>query len=276
MMQTKGKEGLNSKKIILIALKTFGYTFIVIMLFICSTFYLTPRLSLKISQVIGCKKAQESCYEKIYDKTNSISDLYNLVLIEQQLGDYKKELGYINAMLAKKEYSDFCKTLDSASLKTITSKELIPYSCDANAYIIGQKVTCMYKMGEDLDIFVLAQTSAGELTDLSLATYIDVIHNDDLLTNAQKIEMINSFKMQGLIKNSVYENSETIIEKRINQIKSELGEDNGLDREILLQYSLVRYYRANYLIYNYLDDEDQAETYKDLYNEENSKLVALY
>ena len=275
MTETK-ENNTESKKVFKIALKTLSFVFCGLMFFICLCFCLMPQFSLKISGLIGSKRAEEHGYERIYAKSGNNSDLYNLILFNQQEKDLSDELKYINELLSKKDYNEFCKAVDEASLKAVTLKELIPYSCDANAYIRGQKVACMYGLKEDLETYVLVQTSAGELSDLSVAVYVDLINEDESLTATQKSEKIISLMNKGLIVGGAYSGASEIINKRIDKLKLELLKDNSEAREIILQYSLARMYKANWLINSHLDNNVLAEEYRVLYNSENAKLKLLY
>ena len=71
-----------------------------IILAVCAAFFymisvmfiLAPNFDAKIFNFLGCKKAEESCLVQVYEKSDAITDLYNVVLIEQQLNNYEKEL----------------------------------------------------------------------------------------------------------------------------------------------------------------------------------------
>lgn len=275
MTETK-ENNIENKKMLKIALKTLSYVFCGIMFFICLSFCLMPNFSLKISTLIGSSRAQENCYERIYEKSGKNSDLYNLILFNQQQKDTIDELKYINELLNKKDYNEFCKAADAASLKAVTLKELIPYSCDTNAYVRGQKVSCMYALKENIETYVLVQTSAGELSDLSVAVYIDLINEDETLTSIQKSEKVISLMNKGLIVSGSFNGAEAIIADRVNDLKIELEKDNDESREIILQYSLVRMYKASWLINSYTDNNEKAEEFRVMYNSANEKLKSLY
>lgn len=258
------------------ALKTLSYVFIGVMLFICACFHLSPTLSLKISQYLGSANAQEIAYERIYEKSGENADLYNLILFNQKQNDLSDELKYINELMSKKNYNEFCKALDKASFSEVESKELIPYMCDTNAYLRSQKVICTYKLGECDEIYLIVQTSAGELSDLSVAVYIDLIHEDKDLTSTEKTEKISQFANKGIVVNQEFKGADAIIDTRIEDISAKLAERLEVEERIIMQYSLVRFYKAKYIINSYLGNETEKENYRVLYNNENAKLVALY
>lgn len=277
MTETKENVSLDAKRVAKIALKTLSSIFIGIMFALMVVFFVAPSFSLKISKVFGSLKGQEVCYERMYAQSGNIADLYNLILVNEQQNDYESEFAYINQITKKTNYKEFCEAVDKASVSKVKSKELIPYTCDTNAYIRSQKVKCMYKMGEDQVVEVVVQTVSGELSDVSIAVYVDLINEDNLLTDKQKTEKIVELMNKNIIVSGSSTGTQTILNDRIEEIKNELAKDDlSLARKIVLEYSLVRIYRAEYLINVYLDDEVAAENYKDLYNAENAKLVSLY
>ena len=278
MTETNEKVKLETKRVAKIALKTISNLFIGIMFTLMVVFFVAPSFSLKISKTFGSLKGQEVCCERMYVQSGNITDLYNLILINDQQNDYESELGYINQITKKSNYAEFCKSLDEASLEKITSKELIPYSCDVNAYLRRQKVLCLYNLGEDLTTEVIVQTASGSLSDISIAIYIDLINEDESLAEVKKTEkIVDLMKNKGIIVGGSFSKTDKILENRINSIKEELAkEDISLANEIILQYSLVKLYRAEYLISVYLDDEAAADKFKALYNSENAKLINLY
>ena len=277
MTETNENVKLDTKRVAKIALKTISNLFIGIMFALMVIFFVAPSFSLKISKAFGSLKGQEVCYERLYIQSGKISDLYNLILINEKQGDIENEFAYINQITKKSNYKEFCEAMDKASILKITSKELIPYTCDVNAYIRSQKVECMYMLGEDQTIEVVVQTVSGELTDISLAVYVDLINEDETLTEKQKTENFVELMGKNIIVGGASAGTQTILNDRIEDIKTELDKtDLTLARRILLEYSLVRIYRAEYLINVYLDDATASENYKDLYNAENAKLVQLY
>ena len=191
MTETKENVTIDFKRVSKIALKTLSNLFIGIMFAFCVIFFVAPSFSLKISKTFGSLKGQELCYERIYTQSGNIADLYNLILINDQQDDYESAVAYINQITKMSNYSEFCGSLDEASLEKIGSNlELIPYSCDANAYIRRQKVVCMYNLDGDLTTEVLVQTVSGSLSDVSIAVYIDLINDDESLTESKKIEKV--------------------------------------------------------------------------------------
>lgn len=277
MTETKENVSFDTKRVAKIALKTFSNLFVGIMFALMVVFFVAPSFSLKISKAFGSLKGQEVCYERMYAQSGKITDLYNLILINEQQNDYENEFAYINQITKKSNYKEFCEAVDKASVLKVKSKELIPYTCDVNSYIRSQKVECMYKMGEDQTIEVVVQTVSGELSDVSIAVYVDLINDDELLTDKQKTEKIVELMGKNIIVSGASASTQTIMSDRIDEIKTELSKDGlSAERRIILQYSLVRLYRAEYLINVYLDDSVAAESYKTFYNAENAKLVQLY
>ena len=71
--------------------------------FISMMFFISPKVDAKIFKFFGAKKAEEACYIRVYDKSQSKADLYNLILIESELENYDKELYYLNILMNDEE-----------------------------------------------------------------------------------------------------------------------------------------------------------------------------
>ena len=80
MEERTNEESVDVKKGLKIALKTLVSCFVVIMFMICSIFVLFPKMSLKINDVLGLKKAKELNYQMIYNRSSKITDLYNVII----------------------------------------------------------------------------------------------------------------------------------------------------------------------------------------------------
>ena len=93
-MKGTSNEKLLTKKVWLNSLKLFGKivlaVFFVYFYTIAALFVFVPKFDAKIFKFFGMKKAEEVCYVRIYEKSGSNADLYNLILIESELGNDEK------------------------------------------------------------------------------------------------------------------------------------------------------------------------------------------
>ena len=142
-MEQVAEEKVFDKQIWLNSLKIFGKIFfclVVSFFYVISVmFFIQPKFDAKIFNYFGLTKAEESCYEQIYRKSNSSVDLYNLILFEQQIGNTNKELLYINELFAKDDYEDFCDKLDKSSIENAgANKTLIATVGDVDSFLISR------------------------------------------------------------------------------------------------------------------------------------------
>ena len=71
---------------------------------ISALFFLAPNFDAKIFNFFGIVRAEEACYEMQYKKSGQLSDLYNLVLFEQEHSNKEKELEYITELMSDDEF----------------------------------------------------------------------------------------------------------------------------------------------------------------------------
>ena len=270
MENVSKEESINWKIGLKIGLKTFVACFIGIMFIISSIFVLFPKMSLKINNALGFVKLKELNYQMIYDRSDKITDLYNVIVCEGELEKYSKELEYIDEMLKREDYDEFCSTMDKASLKSVSDKSMIPYSVNVNGYLMSRKVICMYNLSiNGIDSYIYRQAGVGKLAEYSFSTYVDLVYEDDSLTDAQKREKL-SFLME-MFDVSGIELSE-LVEKRIENINNNLKIEKNVEKQIALQYTLVRIYRSRYYIYEALGDESKKIENKTAYETAKTNL----
>ena len=271
MTEENSDKKLEYKTNIIIALKTLCFCFICLALFLCSVFVLFPNTSAKISQVLGFKHIEGLSYQKIYQRSGKITDLYNVIIFEQEQKHYETELKYVDIMLERDDYGGFCDNLDKASIKNSTDKNLIAYTANSNAYFLSRKVICCYKLGKTIDNFVFGQLKNGKITEQSYATYVDLIFEDESLTSAekqQKISQMIELEISG-------ENLIDLLNLRINNINDKISIETDDNKKIILTYCLMRTYRANYFVYDVLGDDTKKEDNYNLYNTAKINLSSL-
>ena len=224
METTSKEENINLKNGLKIGLNTLIACFVVIMFSLTFIFVLFPKFSLKINNSLGLDKVKELNYQMIYNRSEKITDLYNVILYEGELGKHSKELGYIDEMIAREDYNEFCETMDKASLKSVKDKNMIPYSVNVNGYLLSRKVICLYNLKkEGIDTYVYRQTSLGKISEYSFSTYVDLIYNDNSLTDAQKRE-----KFAFLMNINEVKNNELISQSELLDLRLEYDEDNSI------------------------------------------------
>ena len=265
MLDNTDEEVVDYKSGIIIALKTLGICFVCFSFVICAIFSLFPKMSIEISQIFGFSKVEELSYQRVYKQSGKITDLYNVIILEQRQKNYSAELKYIDEMLTKADYDSFCASMDTASLKKVDDKNMIPYSCNVNEYLLSRKIICMYNLKKDSTQFVYDQTNEGSVIELCFVTLVDLIFNDSALSNDEKVTAITNLTGFGAPELA------TLVTGRIDDLNTQISSSTDNNEKIILYYCLMRTYRANYFVYDLTgDDVKKAENYE-AYN--NAKIA---
>lgn len=234
-------------KIIFCAIAAFFYLISVM-------FFLNPKFDVKIFNFMGLTKAEESCYEQIYKKSNSSADLYNLILFEQQAGNTSKELLYINELFAKDDYDEFCDKLNKSSIKNAGSnKALVATVGDVNSFLICRKVKCLYEMGKSVSFekrsksvqeYVRNCLKNEEITELSFSTYVSLVLQDNTISNEQKVAEFEAFN--DLISTNNTLSTTELLNARESAIFAEINTSDSNAENIIVLNAMVKFYRASY------------------------------
>lgn len=238
---------------------------------VCAFFFVTttlfslfPSLGTEYYNILGLTKAEELCYERQYQKTDNIADLYNLVVFEQDKNNLK-QLQYINELMNKKGYTDFCEKLNDSALGKTTEKSLIAYVGDVHAYLVNQKVKCLYELNISAETFIYSCLKTDNLTEQSFASFVELVRKDNSLSKTEKTQkyedLLSTFEADG-------QTLEVLLNNRLLDINNKLGEMNLSENEkIILQYSLMNDYRACYIVYHTIGNEVKTSEFETKYND---------
>ena len=270
-MEEINNQKLLDKKVWLNSLKIFAkILFAVVFVFfylISAMFVLMPKFDVKIFSFFGLKKAEEACYLRIYEKSESNVDLYNLILFESKLENHEKELYYLNILLNDDDYVEFYKKLDDSAISAVKDKSIVAYSCNTNAYLVNQKIKCMYNLGFDsgfsvtISNYVKANLEGDNLFDSAFSTYVELINNDSTLTKEKKRERIER----------VYNVVDVLLTERLNKLQDYIDrEDISLANKIIAQNCILNIRKADYLV-DIINESADIETSKTSYEVELQK-----
>lgn len=264
MTNTKDKKYNVWKGATVSFLKIIGIVVCAFFFVITTLFSLFPSLGTEYYNILGLKKAEELCYERQYQKTDNIADLYNLVVFEQDKNNIK-QLQYINELMNKKGYADFCRKLNNSALSKTSEKSLIAYAGDVHAYLVNQKVKCLYELNISAETFIYSCLKTDNITEQSFASFVELVRKDDVLSKERKIQkyedLLNTFEADGQI-------LEVLLNNRLLDINNKLGEMNLSENEkIILQYSLMNDYRACYIVYHTIGNEVKTSEFETKYND---------
>lgn len=283
-MQETTKDSVINRNLIKSSLKIFAKVMFCVMVgfffFVTSMFYLAPKINAKMFNFFGLTKAEESCYIQAYKNSEKTSDLYNLVLFEQEHSNTEKELYYINVLLSKNDYSDFCLKLNSSAIAK-TEKNMYVYVGDVNAYLVNRKLKCMYQLNSKvthenrskLVVSFVRSCLAGEnLTELSFSTYVSLVLQDETLTSQQKVSEFETF--ENLISTEETVSTRKLLTDREGALINKYINEKSESSKILFANALVKFYKAEYNYFKTLGEtennlqmiEDKYQIMLDAYN----------
>ena len=283
-MQETTKDSVINKNLIKSSLKIFAKVMFCVMVgfffFVTSMFYLAPKINAKMFNFFGLTKAEESCYVQAYKNSGKTSDLYNLVLFEQEHSNTEKELYYINVLLSKNDYSDFCLKLNSSAIAK-TEKNMYVYVGDVNAYLVNRKLKCMYQLNSKVTYenrsklvvsFVRSCLAGENLTELSFSTYVSLVLQDETLTSQQKVSEFETF--ENLISTEETVSTRKLLTDREGALINKYINEKSESSKILFANALVKFYKAEYNYFKTLGEtennlqmiEDKYQIMLDAYN----------
>ena len=266
MEKIKSNGNVQIKKGVKIALKTLLDSFVVIMLLMCSIFVMIPKLSLKIHQTLGMEKMQELNHKMIYSRSDNVADLYNLIIFEGEQSDYQEELSYIDAMIARADYKEFCDSMDTASLEKISSDGLNAYSANVNGYLLSRKVVCMYELNQEgMDSYIYRQTNSGKISEYSFSTYVDLIYFDESLTKEEKAEKLSTLIEISDIYDGRLLSLEDLLKTRVYSLKTAVPLEQDENKKDVLRYTLMRIYASRYYVYDAIGNSELKNENYELY-----------
>lgn len=264
MADTKEKKYNVWKSASVSFLKIFGAIVCAYFFVITVIFALFPSVMTKFYNTLGFHKAEELCYERQYQKTNDIADLYNLVLFEQDRNNLK-QLQFINELRSRKEYSEFCEELNKSALEETTEKALIPYVGDVNAYLVNQKVKCLFGLGLGVETFIYSELKTTEISEQSFACFVELVKSSQSLSENDKKEKFDN--LLDTIELDDGRELSVLVNLRIEKLEEELANESlSQSKKIILSYTLTKTYRACYTVYQTLGNEVKTEEFKTKYN----------
>lgn len=265
-MEKLAKENFDIKRGLKIAAKTLVDCFIGIMFAFSIVFVIFPKLSLKINNLLGATKIQEYNYQMIYAKSDNITDLYNLIIFEGEQENTEKELKYIDEMIARDDYNEFCEAMDKANLKKTDNKSLLRYSTNVSGYIYSRKINCMYSLGtQNIESYIFKLAGYEKVTGYGFSSYVELVYNDKNLTKSQKLE---KFTYLNELMNEKGKTMKNLLDEKISSLKNFKIRAESDNEKLVYNYTLSRIYSANYYFYDILSNDGKNEEYKNL-KEEN-------
>lgn len=225
---------------------TFIYTFLALLVIffeiMLAMLVLCPNESINMYEYLGLEKAKLGALEIKYNKTNSATDLYNLIIEAEKQENYKKTDKYVDIMLKRDDFFAFAKALDDYAL-SISDKDKLYLVASLESYLYSLKVTSCYK--KNIEQSLEMASSCFEKNSLSIfyfSRFVDLIKADNNLSSDEKISwlkkagsfIVNSKTILTHIDELYKNNYPTDIENAKLLILEQLWHLKGIER-ILLQ-----------------------------------------
>lgn len=217
------------KNAILKFLKIFAFCFILCVYIVSILFFVYPNANVKLFRFLELKNAEEASLVRVYEKSEKLSDLYNLIVFEDEQSNFEKELYYLNILMFDDGFDEFCDKLDNSAIQAVgEDKTLIPYLCNTRSYLINQKVLCLINLNQTVDSFVCSMLGDEYLFEYSYTTYVEYIYsmNVNIETKQNLIDDLNitfnlnnDSKMVEELLNERIENLKTYAESELNEIQ---------------------------------------------------------
>lgn len=265
-----------TKQVWLGAFKTFGKILlglICLWAFLLSViFALSPMSCAKIFNFMGSTGAEEVCYKFEYRKTGSAASLYNIIIFEQNQGDWQEELYYLNLLSSREDYLNFCEKLDASAAVSVQNKSMLARTANTNSFIINQTVSAMYKSGVDrssITDYIIKKLKNELAVEHSFATYVSLLISDTSLSENTKTSICKMLLLdEGLL--DAFETKCSILEEMLDNEEKEV-------KQLVIAYSMLSNAKAKYNLLAAAHEEEgkllEAKANYDKINSIYNKLI---
>lgn len=252
-MENKQKTG---RLITLTAIKTI-IAFVIILFFVCLGVYvINPRFAAEVVGKIGWTSAEVNCYELVYTRSKSTSDLYNLIVKMDNTKNYGKQNEYIAKLMGDPNYLSFCDSMNTSVVTNFNngniSKKNLALLYGVNEYVTSKKILNLVRLENWEGAYKVAVDSkdTDQNFEISLYYYVDYLLSD------QVSEQNRTKYLKMLLDNGdILENLNT----RYNSMDQ--GAENSA-RKIVSSYAKVKIRYTEYVIYKNADSPETEEAFK--------------
>lgn len=142
-----------------------------------------------VSKDIGLTQVSALMFEKQYNKSGKLTDLYNAIEVNLEAQRNADSARLIKKMMTNENYSAFCEQVNNSAVAS-TAKSHWVYVANYDAYLSSQLTKSLYFSGKVDDAKTLA---VGELAANSniysweFGAYIDCVLSDKNLVDEQKV-----------------------------------------------------------------------------------------
>ena len=231
---------------------------------------LFPQKAIKVLDFVGAEKASLFCYERIYEKEQTLASLYNVVQKSIETKDHNKTSKYISKLQGKSDYVNFCIKVNTATLK-VTTKEYVAFLGDLDGYLVSQNIYAKYEANkkEEAENIALLDLLNLNVYSFGFSSYVECLENDKSKTSEQIDSQILSIVNSNMESISVLD----LIKQRREDVDVSLS-DGTVNDKILRVYTSLKIEKVLHKIYSVMGEEslktETAQKIQNLQNEYNN------
>ncbi len=162
-------------------------TILIIVGFICLVlsyiFIIKPDTLSSTYSKLGMGRAEIATFEAVYKKSNSNSDLYNLIQKCLEKDNYDKSKTYIKELFAKDDFNKFASEVNEVSIASAKKSE-VAFVVDLESYLESQLLVCEYRLGNK-DVAKTMALNDLDKTD-NKYSFLFGVYYDEVLTDLSK------------------------------------------------------------------------------------------
>jgi len=247
----------------------FGILFYIIVVMVV----LIPTSAIKVFDFTNFNKASLYCYERIYEKKQTLASLYNLVQKSIENKDYKRTSKYIKEFQNNSDYSNFCIKVNAMVISS-SEKEYIAFVGDLDGYLVSQNILALYNKKEQDKAWNEAKNDLfnSNIYSFGLATYVDCLVNDKALSNQEKKDVLAVLKTKEVTIGTQTGLLLDFVNSRLNSLK--LSDSLTVEDKILRVYTSLKINNVLVKIYEASNDtllknsaQDEIVKLQNTYNE---------
>ena len=184
------KSSVKDRAAINSGLRLFGFTLLGLFVALCVVSLaipvLAPARAVNFYRIAGLNAAAVSTQKRIYEKSNKIEDLYNLVLLSDEVGDKDALLEYSNQLLSRDDFNTFAAAYEEYALKN-TEKDKLYLVASLKNYLMGIRIEYLYsESAEKAFAEAVKCFDVNEIAEFYFSKYVSCVLLDESLTAEQK------------------------------------------------------------------------------------------
>lgn len=261
------KANNDSKFIVKTALLTFVKSLILfvalIFLIFCLCYVFFPSSVANLYDTFGYQEGVVAAYERIYNKSQKNSDLYNLIQKSVVAKTHAKTSKYINLLKQNDDYDTFVSKTNKALIEASEPK-YIAFVGDLDGYLTSELVVAEYKLGNKqnaLDIatsdLISGKEEGDNIYSFSMASYLNCMVEEYRLDEGKLKNEVASLVGQTI--NNV--GFMTHVENR--ELLADYTRASSDSEKILRIYTCLKIEKFKYQVYSILKENQLSSNAKE-------------